>query len=231
MAIAATTTPRPRGRKATHGPEELLNLVAEVARAAVAAGVVPEDVSMPLFNRTKVDVDRKRGLADPKRDPERTPTADAIQMRFKDVAGRRVPWAELVEIALRPPEKRTMWFAALGREDARDDLSDAHVVHALRRVAHELGGESPGFHSYGDVRDRLVCQDRAMHGDDGLLARVLPSANQVLAYCDMSWPRALRLAGLTPPVGGPTRRTPRPPRRPKACRGCRRRRSQRSTPR
>jgi hypothetical protein len=147
MATATTSTPTVarRGSEATHGPEELLDLVADVARCALATGAVrvPKEVSMPLFNRTKVDVDRARGIADPKRDPERTPTADAIQMRFKELAGRKVPWSELLEVALRQPEQRTMWFAALGREAVRDDLTDELVEHALRRVAHELDGERP----------------------------------------------------------------------------------------
>lgn len=61
-------------------------------RSAVCAGetIVAERVSMPAFNRVKLDVDRARGLTDPRRDPERTPTADAIQMRFKELAGRPV---------------------------------------------------------------------------------------------------------------------------------------------
>jgi hypothetical protein len=200
-----------RGRKAAHGPETLLDLVAEVARAAASASaaLVPEQVSMPGFNRTKLGVDRARGIADPRTDPERTPTADAIQMRFKELAGRKVPWSELVEVALRAPEKRTMWLAALGREDARHDITDVLVVHALRRVAHELGGDGLGLHGYGKTRDRLVRQDRAVHGEDGVLDRLLPTANQVLAYCDMSWREALDLAGLRPrPSRGPSPASP-----------------------
>jgi hypothetical protein len=219
MASATTTAARTsarRGRKATHDPEALLDLVAAVARAGVATGavLVPEDVSMPVFNRAKLDLDRARGITDPKRDPERTPTADAIQMRFKELAGRKVPWAELVEVALRAPDKRTMWFAALGRQEVREDLTDALVVHALRRVAHELGGDSPGLHSYGQMRDRLVRQDRALHGDDGVLDRLLPTANQVLAYCGMSWQQALNLAELPAAPSRPTTAPPRPKRVP-----------------
>jgi hypothetical protein len=94
-----------------------------------------ERVSMAAFNVVKLDVDRARGIADPQTSPERTPTADAIQMRFRELAGHLVPWVELVEVALRAPEKRTMWLSALRRDDARGDLTDALVAHAMQFVA------------------------------------------------------------------------------------------------
>ena len=94
---------------------------------------------MAAFNVVKLDVDRARGIIEPKTNAERTPTADAIQMRFKELAGRPVPWPELVEVALRPPDKRPMWLGVLRRDDARADLTDALVAHALQRVAHERG--------------------------------------------------------------------------------------------
>lgn len=57
---------RRRGRTATHDPETLLDLIGEVARADAAVGeaVLAERVSMPAFNRVKLDADRARGLTD-----------------------------------------------------------------------------------------------------------------------------------------------------------------------
>lgn len=207
--------PKPRrGRTATHDPEALLDLIGEVARAAAAAGaaVVAERISMPTFNNVKLDVDRARGLADPRTDPERTPSADAIQMRFKELAGKPVPWAELVEVALRPPEKRTMWLAALRRDEARDDLTDELVAHALRRVAHERGSDTLRQHEYEETAGELIEAERELRGDEGLLAWLLPTLNQMLAHCGFEWSKALKLAGLRPsppPKAKPRRKRPK----------------------
>jgi len=201
MAATAPASQRPqprRGRTATHDAETLLDLVAAVARAAVTAGRarLPERVSMAAFNTVKLDVDRARGIADPRTSPERTPTADAIQMRFKELAGRPVRWAELVEVALRAPDKRSMWLGVLRRDDARDDLTDQLVAHALQRVAHERRAGTVARHEYAETQQELVAADRDLHGEDGLLEEVLPTANQILAYCGASWVTALKLAGL-----------------------------------
>jgi hypothetical protein len=216
MAAVAPANQRPqarRGRTATHDAETLLDLVAAVARAAVTTGRarLPERVSMAAFNTVKLDVDRARGIADPKTNPERTPTADAIQMRFKELAGRPVSWAELVEVALRPPDKRPMWLGVLRRDDARDDLSDALVAHALQRVAHERGARTVARHEYAETQQELVAADRDLHGQDGLLEEVLPTANQILVYCGASWVTALKLAGLKHYRQAPSARNPQPP--------------------
>jgi hypothetical protein len=201
MAATAPVNQHPqrgRGRTATHDAETLFDLVAAVARAAVTAGRarVPERVAMAAFNVVKLDVDLARGIADPKTSPERTPTADAIQMRFKELAGRPVGWAELVEVALRPPDKRPMWLGVLRRDDARDDLTDALVAHALQRVAHERKAATVARNEYAETQQELVAADRDLYGDDGLLEELLPTDNQILVYCDRSWPNALKLAGL-----------------------------------
>ena len=201
----ATATPRAprrgRGRVATHDPEALLDRIAAVAEAAVAAGeaMAAGSVSMPGFDRVKVDVDRARGIADPRQDPERTPTAAAIQMRFKELAGRPVKWEELLDGALRTGRQRTMWLAALRRDEARDDLTDELVAHALRFVAARRGADTLTRQQYGETRDALVAADRQRNGEDGLLDYLLPTANQILAHCDLRWEKALKLAGLQPP--------------------------------
>ena len=127
---------RPRGRPAALGPLTLLERVADVCAFAVAAGEVPHEhaVSMPMFNRVKVDADRARGITDPKSNSERTPTAEAIRARFTSIAGRPAAWSEILDGALRPAKGRDMWLAAFGREERRSDLTDEQVRHALRLV-------------------------------------------------------------------------------------------------
>lgn len=191
-------TTRRRGRVATHDLETLLDLVGEVAQAAENAGEVAlaARVSMPVFDRVKREVDIARGLSDPDADTERIPTADAVQRRFRDVAGRTVAWSDIVEQGLRAPKERTMWLAALGRNAARDDLTDELVAHALQRVAFERDARTLSPHQYAETQKALVAVDEALYGEDALLAKLLPTANQVLAYCGLQWDNALTLAGL-----------------------------------
>jgi hypothetical protein len=208
--MAATTAPARarRGRVAAHDNETLLDLVADVARAAELAGaaVTAARVSMPAFDRVKRDVDVARAITDPDNDPERTPTADAVQRRFREVAGEPVAWSLIVEQALRAPEQRTMWLAALGREQPRDDLSDELVIHALRRVAAERRQPTLAMHEYAETQRELVAVDKERFGEDGLMEKLLPTLNQVLGHCGLRWESALVLAGLELPQQ-PKRRT------------------------
>lgn len=192
---------RGRGRTATHDPEALLDLIAGVAHAAVAAGkaVSATKVSMPVFNRLKLDVDRARGIADPSGDPERTPTANAMLMRFKQVAGRTVKWEELLDGALRTGRQRTMWLSALRRDEKRDDLTDQLVIHALRLVAARRGVDTLTRRQYDETRDAMLEAERQRHGEAELLEYLLPTTNQILAHCELSWEKALKLARLQPP--------------------------------
>jgi hypothetical protein len=153
---------------------------------------------MPAFNRVKLDFDRDRGIDDPRSDPERTPTAEAIQMRFSELAGQTVKWADLVQGALRTGRARAMWLAALRREETRDDLTDEVVSHALRLVARRRAADTLGRHEYTETRDALIAEDRERNGEDGLMALVLPTANQILVCAGYSWAKALKLAGLAP---------------------------------
>lgn len=184
-----------------HHPEALLDLVGAVARSAAEDGhvVAAERISMPVFNRVKLDVDAARGIADPRTSPERTPSADAIQMRFKQLAGAPVKWKELVRLSLLPFEKRTMWLSALQREDARADLSDRGIALALRRVAAELSAATVTRDEYVEASEKLIAEDAARYGEEGLLAKLLPTGGQVMHYCK-TWEAALRLAGLEVPA-------------------------------
>lgn len=156
--------------------------------------MVAERVAMPAFNRARDAVDRARGV-DPA-GPERTPTAEAIQMRFKQLAGRPVSWRELIDGALRAGRERTMWLSALARDEKRDDLTDHIVIHALRLVAAARETDALAGREYAESRDALVAADSERNGDDATLFRVLPTLNAVLAYCDFRWTNALKLAGL-----------------------------------
>jgi hypothetical protein len=86
---------RRRGPDSTHTDEALLDLVAAVAHAAAADPserlTVAARVSMAEFNRVKVAVDHARGVTGAA-DPERTPTANAIHLRFNKDAARKVKW-------------------------------------------------------------------------------------------------------------------------------------------
>lgn len=128
---------RGRGAVATHDHESLLDLVAGVAQAAVADPTtdvkVAARISMPCLNEAKLAYDAARGLADPRKDPERTPTANPILMRFNAQTPRAVSWEKLVSIALQAD--RTMWLAAGLRAEAVVPVSAHQLLIALRLVA------------------------------------------------------------------------------------------------
>lgn len=104
-----------------------------------------------------------------------------------------------------------MWLAVLRRDDARDDLTDALVAHALQRVAHERRAATVARHEYAETQQRLIAADRNLHGEDGLMEEVLPTDNQILAYCGASWVNALKLAGLKHYRQPLSARNPQPP--------------------
>jgi hypothetical protein len=207
-----TASARRRGRAATHSHEELLGLVAAVAQAAVTAGRAdsPTVVSMPVFNRQRADADRVRGLQDPARDPERTPTAQAIQMRFAKLAERPVSWSELLAGAARTGRDQTMWLAALRRDTRRDELDDPVVIHALALIAARITPRALTQRAYEQTRELMLDAERAHDGQDGVLAAILPTANQILAHCGLRWENALALAGLRR-AAPPKSRRARPP--------------------
>ena len=223
MGSMPTTATRPvpllrrgRGRVAVHDPETLLALASKVARTAARDGKAATAASAPMgvFNVVKLDVDRARGIADPKFSPERTPTAEAIQLCFKQLAERPVSWPELLSGALRPPRDRIMWLAALRREDPRDGLSDELVAHALGLVAAHHGALTLTLREYTHSRDALVAEDRALHRAQGVLERVLPTGNQILAYTGFKWENALKLAGMTSAARQHERHRKPPPQQP-----------------
>jgi hypothetical protein len=91
-----------------------------------------------------------------------------------------------------------MWLSALTREDTRDDLTDALVIHALRFVASRREADTLARHQYEETRVALVAADVERNRHDGILDWVLPTANQLLAYCDFRWEKALDLADGSP---------------------------------
>jgi len=197
MAFAAPSIPaRQRGAIAAHDDDALLDLVAAVARAAVQdparALLVPERISVRMFNAAKLDVDRARGLADPLTDPQRTPTGAAIIMRFNVGDARSIAWQEIVTAALRPD--RSMWLAAVRRAEPVEPVADGQLIFALRFIAERLGTSSLSRGRYHDKREELVAEDVARHGDDALLPGLLPTLNQIDGQ--MRWKDALKLAGL-----------------------------------
>lgn len=208
--MAASSSPRRRGRAAVLDPETLLDRVHAVVHAGAAAGMWR--LPMAAFNRLRADVDRAAGV-----DPAgsyRTPTAEGIKLRFEQLAGRAVSWEELLDGARRTGRERTMWLAALRREEPREVLTHEMVAHALRFVAARRGADALGADEYIQTREELVAADRVRFGDDSLLDRLLPTGNQVLAYCGGDWNAATRLAGLEkrriPVRGGSTTRTGQP---------------------
>jgi hypothetical protein len=173
-----------------------LDLVAAVARRAVVEdpGRTPTagGVSMPVFNRVRGVVDGERGVgAD---SAERIPTAERIRQRFNE--GARVPlsWAQIVDGALREDRSRTMWLAAAQREPAAAWMGDRHVVFALRRVARALGQDWLAPRDYGRTRDTMVREDAKTMGEEGVLAGLLPTLQQVEGR--WGFKGALKLAGL-----------------------------------
>ncbi|HLH64363.1 MAG TPA: hypothetical protein VKV27_01560 [Solirubrobacteraceae bacterium] len=194
-ALTGTSSPpRRRGRDSAHSDAELLALVAAVVRAVAAdpadRETAPGRVSMSAFNRLRAHVDRARGITDADH-PERTPTAEAIHLRFNKDAGRKVSWREIVGGALR--EDPTMWLAALGREPEQLVPPEV-VVYALRRVASALGVSVLGREAYRERRAALIATDRELFGEDGLLEQTLPTVNQIEGQYGFA--DACQMAGL-----------------------------------
>lgn len=211
MATAASTPARRRGATATHADETLLALVADVARFATAdarwAVRLPERVSMRVFNEAKLDFDRARGLSDPTTDPERTPTANAVVMRFNERAVRRVSWAEVLAAALRGDP--TMWLSAVRRAEAVRPVASHELVFALRYVAARLGVPTLTRAEYRAGRDDAVAEDIERNGEDALLDKLLPTLNHIDGQ--MRWAQALDVARLRAPTPRrPAARRPRP---------------------
>lgn len=219
-------TTRPRQHHGTkghvvsaHHDEDVLDLVAEVARAAAnnpkePRVAVSEEVSVPAFNRTKASVDRARGIADPVNDPSRTPTAEAVLGRFRKLAGEKVEWRDIVEASLKPD--RSMWLSALRREAARADLPVELIVHALRYVANHLGQDGLDLGDYRRGRENALAGEREQLGEQGVLADLLPTAGQIEGQ--LGWKPALEAAGLRDrskgalsAAGGTRRGAPPPP--------------------
>lgn len=205
MATATAPTTRRRGATAAHDDEQLLELVAGVARLAAADARwpvhAPEHVSMRMFNAAKLDFDRARGLADPVGDPRRTPTANAIVMRLNDGATRAIAWAEVVSAALRGDP--TMWLAATRRAAPVEPVAEPVLAFALRYVANRLRKPTINRSEYRDERDAAVADDVERNGEEAMLADILPTLNHIDGQ--MRWAQALRLAGLRAPT------PPRPP--------------------
>ena len=188
-----------RGRVATHDAETLLDLVSAVARAAVTTGAasLATRVTMAAFNVVRLDVDRVRGIADPRTSPERTPTADAIQMRFRELGGRAVPWLEVVEVALRPP--RT---ARCGCPRCAEAMRATTSPMRWWLTPFSAWRTSAAFalspRTSTPIRSGSSSLATVLGTDDGLMESLLRTANQILTYCHLSWPAALKLAGFTP---------------------------------
>lgn len=205
-----------RGRDSAHTDAELLALVAAVVRAVAAdpaeREAAPARVSMLAFNRLRSRVDVERGIGEPEY-PERTPSAEAIHVRFNKDAGRRVSWAEIVDAALR--EDPTMWLSALGRE-AEQAVPPEVVSYALRRVARELGVSVLGREDYRAKRDELTAADREFFGDDGLLEQALPTVNQIEGQYGFA--TTCQMAGLRPAGEGAAAHSGAPPPQSPGCR-------------
>jgi len=175
----------------------VLDLVAAVAHAAVADPTElvrsPTCMSMPVFNRVKPVVDAARGITDQK-DRDRTPSAEAIHLRFNKAAervARKVSWHDIVAVSLLPDHR--MWLSALGRRE-EEKVPLRVLVHALRYVACQLGTDELRRQDYQRKRDDCVAADRARFGLDGVLARILPTLNQVEGQ--YKWNEALKASGL-----------------------------------
>lgn len=45
---------------------------------------------------------------------------------------------------------------------------------------------------YDDTREVLLAAERAHDGEDGVLERLLPTASQILAHCELRWEKHWR---------------------------------------
>lgn len=71
------------------------------------------------------------------------------------------------------------------------------MIHAVRFVAARLQARTLAPR-VDETRNELVEADRERYGEESLLDRMLPTSNQILAYCDNIWDKAMKLAGIKP---------------------------------
>jgi hypothetical protein len=164
----------PTGRFAAGlGLHELLDAVAEIARsAATEAGVPPASVSKGAWDRARIATGR-----------EDVPTAEGVRKRLDR------KWSDVLAVALGPPSERLRRLGVLaGRPvfSGDKDVTLRAIVWAAQQVRH-----SPRPAEYD-----LAIEEWNRRARRDPHRPMLPVSESILER--MTWPEAIRRAGLGP---------------------------------
>jgi hypothetical protein len=178
-----------RGRFAvTRSPEELLDVIREVAKAAGRRW--PEDCPDPtrikqdIWNAAKRQFEAERGWI---------PNANAACKQLRKATGRPLSWGTWVLLAF--AENRDKVLSTLFAEPTRAPLAEGDIALAMHLVAARLGNETFGAPAYDEARHDQITDWLNAGRSRSQAQRLLPSSEQIITACG-SWEAARRLAGF-----------------------------------
>ena len=189
----ATTARRPSGTFASEFDDLGLYTLVRV----VAEFVAPDEPT--LVTQAAWDASRE-----PSGHPH-APSARAICARLSDRDGKPFPWRELLELVFDASRDIEATHAQRRGQAEAEHFTEQHLYYALRRVASELGTQSPGPDAYARKRQQLIADDRRRGVD--LLDDLLPTVGQIERIAG-SWDAALAFAGLDSRDGNGARAAP-----------------------
>lgn len=161
--------------------QELLAIVRRVSSSA--SPEKPEAITQRAYDAARVTAGE-----------EGTPRADRIAAQLES------SWSEVLRLALRVDNPEQI-LGARSAPRTRGKLTEAEVIHYLKRVSESLGVESLSEHDYAAERQRIINRDSARWLHGGAQAELVPTAATIIAVVG-SWDRATRLAGLQPAKSG-----------------------------
>lgn len=143
------------------------------------------------------------GAREPSGHPH-APSARAICARLANRGGKAFPWRDLLELVFDASRDIAATHAQRRGQAEAEHFTEQHLYYALRRVASELGTQSPAPDAYARKRQQLIADDRRRGVD--LLDDLLPTVGQIERIAG-SWDSALALAGLDSRDGNGPRRS------------------------
>jgi DNA-binding HxlR family transcriptional regulator len=149
----------------------------------------PAKVTQPAWDAVRHALESKWGPPIPK--------ASEICRRLRDHGGASYPWYELLETVFTDGVSFAQHHAQRRSQPDRT-LSDDRVYWAANRVAAFLQVRTLRPSTYDAGREQLLEQPGLSQRSREAMAKALPNANQLTAYCGGSWDRALEIAKLEP---------------------------------
>lgn len=184
MSGASDNRSKKTGRWAsTYDRNALFKLVADVARFAVARD--PHSISQRLWDDSRAAAGHATA-----------PSARQITTRLK------LAWEEVKRIALDVDRSVEQTAAGLSNPNKKEERTRTprELHYGLNRIAQELDRRSFNRLEYERTRSELILKERRQLGDQAVLARLIPSLNQIDATVPdgQDWDATLVSVGLEP---------------------------------